>query len=178
MSTIPNFMLTEPVLPRTSGEVAGAPAAGEQRFSAVQDTIEFELCRSGAQLPTRANEGDTGFDLYARVDFELGPGERRLVPLGLGMALPPGWGAKLRERSSDAVSHGILVLAGTIDNGYRGELKVLFLNTGDRPWAPGKGARIAQLVPELQFPAGGKAVWADNLPDTARGAGGFGSSGR
>lgn len=132
-----------------------------------------------ARLPALAHVGDAGYDLHALEPLTLGPGERALVPTGIAIELPPGHAGLVLPRSGTAVRHGIALVnaPGLIDAGYRGELKVLLLNT-DRaePFAVAAGDRIAQLVlvrvetPPVEEVAG--------LSETVRGAGGFGSSGR
>jgi len=132
-----------------------------------------------AQLPTRAHHSDAGLDLYALEAATLAPGERATVGTGIAIELPRGHAALVLPRSGNAARHGIALVnsPGLIDEGYRGELKVLLLNTDrDAPFEVEPGMRIAQLVvikvstPDL--------VELDELDEAARGAGGFGSSGR
>jgi dUTP pyrophosphatase len=131
-----------------------------------------------ATVPVRAHPGDAGLDLCALDGGTLGAGERALVATGLAIALPPGHAGLVTPRSGLAVRHGVSFVntPGLIDEGYRGELRVLLLNT-DRTetftWAAGD--RIAQLV--LVAVATPPVVEADTLDETARGSGGFGSSG-
>ena len=134
----------------------------------------------GLPLPARATEGSAGFDLSAAVEDEvvLDPGSRELVPTGFRIALPPHYEAQIRPRSSLALRHGILIpnAPGTIDSDYRGEIRVILMNAGSEPFHIRRGDRIAQLIV-----AKVSAVeWAElsSLDETARGAGGFGSSGR
>lgn len=129
-------------------------------------------------LPRYAHHDDAGADLHAAEDFTLGPGERRLVPTGIAVAIPQGWVGLVHPRSGLAVRHGVSMVntPGTIDAGYRGELKVLLVNTD--PHAPvsfTRGDRIAQLL--LQEVAQAQFSPVDELPTTVRGTGGFGSSG-
>lgn len=134
----------------------------------------------GLSLPAYATDGAAGMDLLAAVSetVVLVPGARALVPTGLVIALPPGHELQIRPRSGLALKHGIVLpnSPGTIDEDYRGELQVIVMNAGDAPFAIERGARIAQavLAPVL------RAVWqeVDELEDTARAAGGFGSTGR
>ena len=129
-------------------------------------------------LPAYATEGAAGMDVVAAEDVTLAPGARHAVCTGLAMAIPPGFEVQVRPRSGLALKHGISVpnTPGTIDSDYRGELKVILINLGDMPFEVRRGDRIAQLVlaPVVQ------AAWleVDHLAETARGAGGFGSSGR
>lgn len=130
-------------------------------------------------LPAYAYPGDAGMDLYSRVEVELGPGERAKVPTGLAVAIPKGFAGFVQPRSGLADRHGLSMVntPGLIDSHYRGEICVLLLNT-DRQEALRiqRGDKIAQIV----FQVVEEAVWAevDELEDTVRGEGGFGSSGR
>ena len=131
------------------------------------------------ELPAYATADSAGLDLLAAVEAEvtLQPGERRLVPTGLAIALPAGYEAQIRPRSGLALKHGITLLnaPGTIDADYRGEVGVILVNLGQEPFRIARGTRIAQLV----VAAYGRVVWQprDSLDDSARGAGGFGSTG-
>ncbi|UGS36656.1 dUTP diphosphatase [Capillimicrobium parvum] len=142
-------------------------------------TLQVRRLRDDARLPTRAHGGDAGYDLYAVAAATLQPGERALVATGIAIALPPGHAGLVLPRSGAAVRHGIALVnaPGLIDEGYRGEVRVLLLNT-DRaePFAVEPGDRIAQLV--LVEVATPDVVEVDELDETARAAGGFGSSGR
>ncbi|WP_201000451.1 dUTP diphosphatase [Paenibacillus glycanilyticus] len=130
-------------------------------------------------LPSKMSEWAAGFDLQAAVTepVVLAPGERKLVPTGLAMAMPPQVEAQVRPRSGLAFKHGITCLnsPGTIDADYRGEVKVLLINLGQEPFTINRGERIAQMViqqlPEIAISE------ADELPDTVRGTGGFGHTG-
>ncbi len=129
-------------------------------------------------LPSYAHPGDAGADLHAAVDLTLDPGERALVPTGIAMALPEGYVALVHPRSGLAAKHGISIVnaPGTIDAGYRGEVKVCLVNTDrDDPFAVRRGDRIAQLV--IQRVEAADFVEADDLPESARGEGGYGSTG-
>ena len=130
-------------------------------------------------LPGYAHAGDAGLDLYAREDVWLGPGERAVVPTGVAVALPVGCVGLVHPRSGLAARHGIALVnaPGTIDEGYRGEIKVIAINLDpSSPLHLGRGERIAQLV--IQRVETVDVVEVDDLDETARGAGGFGSSGR
>jgi dUTP pyrophosphatase len=137
---------------------------------------------SGLALPAYETALSAGMDLRAAIGEDeavtLAPGQRTLTPTGLAIALPPGFEAQIRPRSGLALKHGITCLnsPGTIDADYRGEVKVILINHGQEPFTIRRGERIAQMViaPVTQ------AVWdiVDVLPDSARGAGGFGSTGR
>ncbi len=134
---------------------------------------------AGLELPAYESALAAGMDLLAAVadHMVIAPGERALVPTGLAIALPPGFEAQVRPRSGLALKQGITVVntPGTIDADYRGEVGVILINHGDAPFTVDRGMRIAQMVitPVTQ------AVWneVDTLSDSARGTGGFGSTG-
>lgn len=145
--------------------------------------VRFARLPHGADLPLPAYQtrDAAGADLCAAVAADapvtLQPGQRRLIPTGLTMALPRGYEAQVRPRSGLALKNGVTILnaPGTIDADYRGEVGVLLVNHGDAPFVIERGARIAQLViaPVSQLPF----VEAQTLDETARGAGGYGSTG-
>jgi dUTP pyrophosphatase len=133
--------------------------------------------RDDATMPERAYSGDAGLDLASCERVELGPGERALVATGLAVAIPEGYAGFVQPRSGLAAKHGISVVnsPGLVDSGYRGELRVVLLNTDrETPFVVEPGMRIAQLVvlsvPELEL------VEVDELPASERGVRGFGSS--
>jgi dUTP pyrophosphatase len=129
-------------------------------------------------LPRYAHAGDAGIDLYARVSVTLKPGERALVPTGIAVAIPSGCVGLVHPRSGLAARHGVTLVnaPGTIDAGYRGEVKVILANTDlHDPVTLDRGARIAQLV--IQRVETAEIVEVDTLPVSTRGAGGFGSTG-
>jgi dUTP diphosphatase len=128
-------------------------------------------------LPVYAKPGDAGLDLRASEFASLEPGERRLVPTGLAVAIPEGHAGFVLPRSGLAMQKGVTVLnaPGLIDSGYRGELKVLLINHGGEAVAIARGERIAQLV--IQPVASVTLVEVERLPVSARGVGGFGSTG-
>lgn len=129
-------------------------------------------------LPAYAHPGDAGADLVTTVDLTLGPGERVLVPTGIAMALPDGFVALVHPRSGLAARHGLSIVntPGTIDSGYRGEVKVLLINHDPTETISlARGDRIAQLV--IQRVERARFVSVDDLPDTVRGSGGYGSTG-
>src|SRR6266702_2969122 len=132
----------------------------------------------GLPLPERAHPGDAGADLFAAADIELAPGQRALVPTGVAIALPPGYAAFVHPRSGLAARHGVTVVnaPGTVDAGYRGEIKVTLLNTDSAvPVRLRRGDRIAQLVIQRVEHAAFHEV--QRPPGSARGDGGFGSTG-
>ncbi len=130
-------------------------------------------------LPAYATALSAGMDLLAAVaePVTLEPGQRRLIPTGIAIALPAGFEAQIRPRSGLALKNGISLVnsPGTIDADYRGEIGVIVINHGDQPFTVERGTRIAQMVIARHE----RAVWTevDNLDETARGAGGFGSTG-
>ncbi|MFZ5790257.1 MAG: dUTP diphosphatase [Pseudomonadota bacterium] len=134
---------------------------------------------AGLPLPAYATAQAAGMDLLAAVEAPttLAPGERALVPTGLAIALPAGYEAQVRPRSGLALKHGVTLLnsPGTIDADYRGEIGVILVNLGQVPFAVERGQRIAQLV----VAPVSHVAWTETemLPDTVRGAGGFGSTG-
>ncbi len=131
----------------------------------------------GLPVPAYATTGAAGMDVVAAEDLDLAPGARHAVATGFAMAIPEGYEVQVRPRSGLALKHGITCLntPGTIDSDYRGEVKVILANLGDAPFPIRRGDRIAQLVPAPVQRAVFVAV--DSLDDTARGAGGFGSTG-
>jgi dUTP pyrophosphatase len=131
-----------------------------------------------APLPGYARSGDAGADLTAAEDIELAPGQRAVVGTGIAIALPEGYAGFVHPRSGLAARHGLTMVnaPGTIDAGYRGEIKVILLNTDpSRPVALRRGDRIAQLVVQRVENVTFREVPA--LPESARGADGFGSTG-
>ena len=136
--------------------------------------------KSGQPLPAYATELSAGMDLRADLEspLALGPLERALVPTGLFISLPAGFEAQVRPRSGLAAKHGITVLntPGTIDADYRGEIKVILVNLSQTPFEIVPGERIAQMVVARHERVEWEAV--DELDETGRGAGGFGSTGR
>ncbi len=146
-------------------------------------SVRVEVKRVGGrgeplELPGYATEGAAGMDLRADVALTLAPGDRELVPTGIAIAVAPGHEAQVRPRSGLALRHGITCLnsPGTIDSDYRGEVGVILVNLGREPFRIARGDRIAQLV--VAEVARAELVEASELPDTARGEGGFGHSGR
>lgn len=129
-------------------------------------------------MPAKAHHDDAAFDLRSREDMELAPGEPHLVSTGIFMEFPSGYEAQVRPRSGLALKHALTVLnsPGTIDAGYRGEVGVIMLNAGKEAYSIKRGDRIAQMVisklPEVEL------VAVNQLSDTTRGTGGFGSTGK
>jgi dUTP diphosphatase len=140
--------------------------------------LPFERRHPDAELPTTAHAGDAGLDLRSTVDVNVAPGEREMVPTGLAVAIPEGHAGLVLPRSGLASKHGLTLAnsPGLIDAGYRGEIVCAVVNLDRTEVVPiAKGERIAQLVivaiPEV------KPTWAEQLPPSHRGTGGFGSTG-
>ena len=143
-----------------------------------EEPLRVQRLDPRAVLPRRAHPGDAGLDLHALDDGSLAPGERAMVPTGVAVEIPHGQAGLVMARSGLAARHGIALVnaPGLVDAGYRGELRVLLLNTdGVERFAWTAGDRIAQLV--LVEVGLGVVVEVDALGDSARGTGGFGSSG-
>ena len=134
---------------------------------------------SGLPLPHYATHGSAGLDLLAAIDepIELLPGQRMAVPTGIAIELPPGFEAQVRPRSGLALNHGITCLnsPGTIDSDYRGEVKAILINHGDKVFVITRGHKIAQMVIARHEQA--ELVEMEDLSESSRGAGGFGSTG-
>jgi dUTP pyrophosphatase len=155
--------------------------------SGAEETVDDEVLLEVRRLPGshdleppgRATRDAAGLDLRACVDgeVELAPGERRLVPTGLALALPPGYEAQVRPRSGLALRHGLALVnsPGTIDADYRGEVGVIVINHGTEPVRIARGDRIAQLV--VQRVPRVRVALVDELPESERGSGGFGHTG-
>lgn len=127
-----------------------------------------------AKLPVYGHPGDAGLDLFAVVDREVGPGELYAVPTGVQIAVPEGHAGLVWDKSGISLQ-GVHRLAGVIDAGYRGEVRVVLVNLGTAPFAVKKGMKIAQLL--VQPVASVSVVEAGDLDGTTRGEGGFGSTG-
>jgi dUTP pyrophosphatase len=147
-------------------------------IDALTDTLEIRLLNPDAVAPSRSRSGDAGYDLRATERVSVPQDGRRLVGTGVAIALPEGVAGLVTPRSGLAIEHGLTLLnaPGLIDPNYRGEIKVILHNTSERRYTVEIGDRIAQLLlvpywaPELEV--------VEALPETERGAGGFGSSGR
>ena len=144
--------------------------------------IRIQIARlphgDGLPLPAYSTPGSAGMDVVSAEDLDLAPGQRHAVATGLKVAIPEGYEIQVRPRSGLALKHGISVpnAPGTIDSDYRGELKIIVINHGQEPFPIRRGERIAQLVPAAVTQASWDEV--EELDETGRGAGGFGSTGR
>jgi dUTP pyrophosphatase len=140
--------------------------------------LPFRQLDPGVPLPARAHPGDAGLDLRSAVDVEVGPGERAMIPTGLAVAIPEGHAGLVLPRSGLASKHGLTMAnaPGLIDAGYRGELVCAVVNLDrEQTVKVSRGDRIAQLV-IVAVPAF-EPMWAEELPASSRGEGGFGSTG-
>jgi dUTP pyrophosphatase len=140
--------------------------------------VQLKMLDDGLEPPSYAHPGDAGADLRARVDVFLEPGERKLVPTGVSIALPDGFVALIHPRSGLATKHGLTIVnaPGTVDAGYRGEIAVTLLNTDrHRPLELRRGDRIAQMV--IQRVEYAHFVAVEELSESVRGTAGFGSTG-
>jgi len=146
----------------------------------VRLSISIDPEGEGLDLPAYATGGSAGMDLRAAVheDLTIAPGRRALVPTGIRIAVPPGYEAQVRPRSGLALKHGVTILntPGTIDADYRGPVGVIMANLGEEPFVIRRGDRIAQLVIAPVVRADLEVL--PELPDTERGEGGFGHTGR
>jgi len=143
------------------------------------ESVRVPVLRIDAALPVPAyaRPDDAGLDLYAAEAVTLAPGARALVPTGIALAIPPGFAGFVLPRSGLALRHGVTLLntPGLVDAGYRGEVKVLLVNHGDAPVSLSRGDRVAQLV--VQRVERVALAPVAELPESPRGAGGFGSTG-
>lgn len=140
--------------------------------------LRIKRLDDGLPLPRYAHEGDAGLDLYCAKDVTLDPGERALIPTGLAIAIPEGYAGFVQPRSGLAIKHGLSLVntPGLIDSHYRGELKVIAINLDPRtPITLKRGDKVAQLV--IQQVCRCTLIEVDELDATARGEGGFGSTG-
>jgi dUTP pyrophosphatase len=139
--------------------------------------IKIKKLNDKATLPSRASESDAGYDLYNLLDStqRVEPGQRLLIKTGISVAIPEGYYGRIAPRSGLAYKHGIDVLAGVIDSGYRGEVGVVIINLGSTPHLFEENSRVAQLIIEKCH----SVEWeqCEDLNDSNRGTGGFGSTG-
>ncbi|MFH1706565.1 MAG: dUTP diphosphatase [Planctomycetota bacterium] len=138
-------------------------------------TVRVQQTDPALERPGYAHEGDAGFDLRAAEAAILKPGERRLIAAGIKVAIPAGFVGLIWDRSGLAARQGIHVLAGVVDSGYRGEVKVVLKNLGDADLAVTVGMRIAQML--VQPVAAATLEFVTELDNSSRGEGGFGSTG-
>lgn len=129
-----------------------------------------------AIVPTYSNPGDAGFDLYSMIDGKIGPGRKKIIPLGISVEIPKDWCMLFIGKSGLATEPGIEILGGLIDSGYRGELRAVLLNTGQEKFDFEKGDKVTQGV--LLYSPQAKIIEVQELAESIRGKKGFGSSGK
>ena len=140
--------------------------------------VQIQRLDKGLPLPDYARPGDAGMDVYSTIDCSIAPGARAVIPTGIAIALPEGYVCLVHPRSGLAAKNGISIVntPGTIDSGYRGEIKVILLNTDQsETFEIKRGDRIAQLV--FQKFESARFYEVENLPESQRGSGGLGSTG-
>ncbi len=142
----------------------------------VEFSVKVKRLHPAAKLPERGTDWSAGADLSCLEAFTLEPGERKAVPTGLSVEVPPGWYGRVAPRSGLAGRHGVDTLGGVVDCDFRGEILVLIINHGDATVSFGAGERIAQLI--IERAAICDFVWEEDLSETKRGDGGFGSTGK
>ena len=142
---------------------------------ATLNTLRVKQLDSRAVLPKRGSVLAAGLDVCSIEELKIEPGKRVMARTGLAVAIPPGFYGRIAPRSGLAAKNGLDVLAGVIDSDYRGEVCCLLYNTGDEQINLPAGSKICQLIVEQIITP--EAAWATDLDDTARGAGGFGSTG-
>lgn len=141
--------------------------------------IQIKLLDEGLSMPRYQHKGDAGLDLPSRIDYVLEPGERAMIPTGIAVAIPSGYAGFVQPRSGLASRHGIALVnsPGLVDSGYRGEMAIIMINTDKHEaFHIKRGDRIAQLV--IQRVEEATLIRVDELEDSSRGAGGFGSTGK
>ncbi len=137
--------------------------------------IAYTLSHPAAKPPLRANQTDAGYDLFAVESVSLNPGERALIKTGVSMHIPDGFYGRVAPRSGLALKHGLATMAGVVDSGYLGEVGVLLINHGEGFFHVEVGMRVGQIIIERCHDV--KWTHVETLGETARGAGGYGSSG-
>ncbi len=137
--------------------------------------IKIKKLNENAKLPTYAHQGDAGMDLYASDDVIMNPGEVVSVPTGLAFEIPEGFVGLIWDKSGLSLKQGLKTMGGVIDSGYRGETKVVITNLGKQPYHIKKHTKIAQML--IQPVSSAEIVEAEELSDSSRATGGFGSSG-
>jgi dUTP pyrophosphatase len=138
--------------------------------------IKIKKLDKSAKLPSYAHEGDAGMDIYSLEECTIAPNERRAVKTGIAMAVPKGFVGLVWDKSGLAVKNGIKTMAGVVDSGYRGELLVVLKNLGNELFKIEKHMKIAQML--IQPIESEKIIEVEELDETSRGAGGFGSTGK
>jgi len=139
--------------------------------------LRVKKINPGAKLPAYSHPGDAGMDLFAAEDVVLGPAEVKAVPTGVKMAIPEGHVGLIWDKSGVSLQ-GVHRLAGVVDAGYRGEVKVVMVNLGKKPYFFKQGQKVAQMLIQPVVPVEVVDVGQDELENTSRGEGGFGSTGQ
>ena len=137
--------------------------------------IKIKKLNENATLPKYAKPGDAGMDFYSNEETTIQPNERKLISTGIAMAIPSGYVGLIWDKSGIATKHGIKTMAGVVDSGYRGEVKILVHNLSDNPHTIEKNTKVAQML--IQPIEQREVVEVTELDQTERGAGGFGSTG-
>lgn len=137
--------------------------------------LKVKKVQMDAKLPQYGHTGDAGLDLFSSIDFVLEKGQVQAIPSGIKVAIPDGYVGLIWDKSGVSLK-GVHRLAGVIDSGYRGEVKVVMINLSDKPFAIDKGMKIAQML--VQPITMVRVVEAENLDNSSRGEGGFGSTGK
>lgn len=138
-------------------------------------TLLIKKLSETATLPKYVHPHDAGMDLYSNETITIQPQERKLIPIGIALTIPSGYVGLIWDKSGIATNHGLKTMAGVIDSGYRGEIKILIHNLSNQPYTVQAGTKIAQML--IQPVVQNEIVEVKNLDDTSRGAGGFGSTG-
>ena len=138
-------------------------------------TVRIKKLNEEAKLPEYAHQGDAGMDVFGLEEVVLQPGERAIVPTGVAMAVPEGHVALVWDKSGRAVKEGLTTMAGVIDSGYRGEVGIVMLNTSQEAVTIEKHQKVAQIL--IQPVVSPQLQEVEDLDDTSRGEGGFGSTG-
>jgi dUTP pyrophosphatase len=138
--------------------------------------LKIKRLRQDAKIPQYAHPGDAGLDLYAVEDITFAPNERAAVPTGIAMEIPEGHVGLIWDKSGLSIKHGLKTLGGVVDSGYRGEVLVGIMNLSDAEYTIHKGEKVAQMI--IQKKETIEVVEASELTETARGEGGFGSTGK
>ncbi len=138
-------------------------------------TIKIKKLHPHAILPRYAHPHDAGMDFFASETVTLQPNERKLIPTGIAMAIPPGYVGLLWDKSGMAANFGLKTMGGVIDSGYRGEIRIVIHNLSDKPYTFERGTKIAQML--IQPVEQKQLIEVKELDDTSRGEGGFGSTG-
>ena len=138
-------------------------------------TLFIKKLSTTATIPKYVHPHDAGMDLYSSEMIIIQPGERKLIPTGIAMAIPSGYVGLIWDKSGIATNHGLKTMAGGIDAGYRGEIKILIHNLSNQPYTVQAGTKIAQML--IQPVVQNEIIEVKELDDTSRGEGGFGSTG-